>query len=100
MGHLRLYLDNYYWTMFGLRSGQAVLVLWSSPVNGQELQEIVNQIKIAVGESGKVAVENSDMLLSSSHTGSSFDITLIGIMQPFTYQPSINILGEVLRILK
>lgn len=86
--------------MFGLSAGQTVLVLWSSPVNGPDLQEMVNQIKIAVGDRGKVAVENSDMLLSSSHTGSSFDVTLFGIMQPFTFQPSINMLGEVLRILK
>jgi len=86
--------------MFGLNNGETVLVLWSSPVDGQELQEMVNQIKSAVGDSGKVAVENSDMLLSSSHAGSSFDVALTGIMQPFTFQASIKQLGEILRILK
>ncbi|CAL4144771.1 unnamed protein product [Meganyctiphanes norvegica] len=86
--------------MFGVSSGQMVLVIWSNPVDGQELQEIVNQIKSAVGDSGKVAVENSDMLLSSSHAGSRFDVALTGIMQPFTFQASISLLGEVLRILK
>ena len=54
----------------------------------------------AVGKEGKVAVENSEMLLSSSHSSSCFDLILAGILPPFKFEDSLSVLGEALRILK
>ncbi|KAK8731420.1 hypothetical protein OTU49_007599 [Cherax quadricarinatus] len=86
--------------MFGIQPCQQVLVLWSTPVNDEELQTLVGELKSAVGNEGKVAVENSDMLMSSNHQASSFDHVLAGVLPPFTFLCPVNILGEALRTLK
>ncbi|XP_045616934.1 LOW QUALITY PROTEIN: anamorsin homolog [Procambarus clarkii] len=86
--------------MFGIQPRQQVLVLWSTPVNAEELQTLVGELKSAVGNEGKVAVENSDMLMGSNHQASSFDHVLAGVLPPFTFLCPVNILGEALRILK
>ncbi|KAK4312531.1 hypothetical protein Pmani_016055 [Petrolisthes manimaculis] len=86
--------------MFGINSGQNVLLLWSNPVNTEELQTFVGDIKSAVGDDGRVSVENSEMLLSSSHQASCFDHVLAGVLPPFTYLCPVDTLGEALRVLK
>ncbi|XP_071538364.1 anamorsin homolog [Panulirus ornatus] len=86
--------------MFGIKPHQRILILWGDPLNAEELQTCVGELKSAVGNEGKVAVENSDMLVTSSHQASSFDCVLAGVLSPFTFQCSVSILGEILRILK
>ncbi|XP_069976099.1 anamorsin homolog [Penaeus vannamei] len=86
--------------MFGIKASQHVLMVWSSPVNAEELQTFVGDLKSTVGDEGKVAVENADMLTSSNHTASSFDHVLVGVLPPFTFQCPVDLLGEVLRTLK
>lgn len=86
--------------MFGVRPSQKVLVLWSAPFNAEELQALVGEIKSAVGNEGKVAVENFEMLISSSHTASTFDHVLAGVLPPFAFKCPLDILGEALRVLK
>lgn len=54
----------------------------------------------AVGDEGRVSVENSEMLMSSSHRASSFDHVLAGVLPPFTYLCPVDTLGEALSVLK
>ncbi|XP_064097737.1 anamorsin homolog [Macrobrachium nipponense] len=86
--------------MFGIRPSQKVLLLWSTPVDAEELQAMVGELKSVVGAEGKVAVENVEMLADSSHAGSHFDLILAGVLPPFQFENSLNVLGEALRILK
>ncbi|XP_068216290.1 anamorsin [Palaemon carinicauda] len=86
--------------MFGVKVSQKVLLLWSAPVDTEELQAMVGDLKSAVGAEGKVAVENVEMLVSSGHSASHFDLILAGIFPPFKFEGSLNILGEALRVLK
>ncbi|XP_076040711.1 cytokine induced apoptosis inhibitor 1 isoform X2 [Oratosquilla oratoria] len=86
--------------MFGVSNGMNVLLLWKTPVNHEEFQSLVSSLKNEVGKQGKVAVENCDMLKTSSHAGSSFDIVLSGVMPPFEMIYTTELLAELLRVLK
>ena len=53
-----------------------------------------------MGENGSVAVENTEMLKSSSHKSSKFDAAFLGLIPPFNSSLSNDLLGEILWILK
>lgn len=86
--------------MFGISSGQQVMLVWSQPVDGDDLKSLVEQLKSTVGPEGRVAVENSEMLSSSAHTSSSLDHALACVLPPFVAECPSGVLTEVLRVLR
>ncbi|KAK7082324.1 Anamorsin [Halocaridina rubra] len=86
--------------MFGVRPSQKVLVIWNSPVDAEELQALVVDLKSTVGNDGKIALENSEMVISSGHPSSTFDQILVGVLPPFEFRCPLNVWGEALRVLK
>ncbi|KAL7636816.1 UNVERIFIED_CONTAM: hypothetical protein RMT77_012574 [Armadillidium vulgare] len=86
--------------MQDINSGNKVLLIWSFGVIGEDLKQYVSELKDTVGASGQVNVENEEMLLSSKHPQSFFDVALIDVIQPTTDKVSSSTLTEVLRVLK
>ncbi|KAG0719983.1 Anamorsin [Chionoecetes opilio] len=86
--------------MFGISGGQQVMVVWSQPVNQDDLKSLVEQLKCTVGGEGKVAVENAEMLPSSAHPASSHHHVLACVLPPFVAECPAAVLGEVLRVLR
>lgn len=86
--------------MFGVSTGQRVMLVWSQPVNAEDLQSLVTDIKSTVGSEGKVSVENSEMLSSSAHPSSSIDHVLACVLPPFLAECPSNVLTEALQVLR
>ncbi|XP_033119742.1 anamorsin homolog, partial [Anneissia japonica] len=80
-------------------SGKCVLVLWATGQDPENVKTLVDKLNISVGEGGSVKVENMQRLLLSSYSSSMFDVALLGTSSPHVSH-SLEILGEVLRILK
>lgn len=84
----------------GVRSGDKVLLVWSQPSDPGELKGYAEEVGTLVGADGKVAVENLERLLMSSHPASSFDFVLSGLQVDSSSVHSSDSLAEILRILK
>jgi len=87
-------------TMFGISEGNKVLLVWAAPVQAEQLKLMVADLECTVGETGKISLQNAEMLVTSNHVSSSADHVLVGILPPFSFPFTDDILGETLRILK
>lgn len=81
-------------------AGQTVLLLWSGTTPTQDLQETVGDLQKRVQDRGRVQVEHIDRLALASHSDSTFDLALSGILEPNTSIHSTETLGEICRVLK
>jgi len=80
--------------------GQSVIVLWSSANPPTNIEVIVKSLKNQTGSEGKVQVEHVDIIQSSAHPNSSFDVAISGLLSPSTYIHNTEILAEIARVLK
>lgn len=85
--------------MYGIEKGHKVLVVWGASAPAEKLQSFVEELQKLTGESGKISLENVDRLLGS-HSTSSFDIVLSGVIFPYSIKHSIELLSELLRLVK
>ncbi|XP_065064858.1 anamorsin homolog [Rhopilema esculentum] len=80
--------------------GQKVLVLWSSANPPTNIESIVGSLKNQTGADGRVQVEHVDIIQTSGHQNSTFDVAISGILSPSTYIHNTDILAEIARVLK
>ncbi|XP_054286865.1 anamorsin homolog [Macrosteles quadrilineatus] len=78
--------------------GEKALLIWQDGEGN--LEEIIDNIKKNHVKVGNVQLENIDRLTLANYSDSTFDIVLSNVGKPYTYIHSIQILGEVLRLLK
>ncbi|XP_073515973.1 anamorsin [Phyllobates terribilis] len=76
------------------------LVTWDGGCAPDALQAFVSLVQVSVAPGGKVKVENIERLMMSSHTDSSFDLVLLGLVSGCSAIHSSDLLAEVARILK
>ncbi|CAN9499500.1 unnamed protein product [Ophioblennius macclurei] len=84
----------------GIEKGAAVLLVWSQPSSPAALKTQAEELGAVVGAEGKVAVENMERLLMSSHAPSSFDWVVSGLLPDSSSVHSADTLEEMLRVLK
>eukprot|EP00112_Aurelia_sp_Birch-Aquarium-sp1_P009253 Seg2043.3 transcript_id=Seg2043.3/GoldUCD/mRNA.D3Y31 product=Anamorsin protein_id=Seg2043.3/GoldUCD/D3Y31 len=80
--------------------GQQVITLWASANPPTNIEAIVGALRNQTGSEGRVQVEHVDILPSSAHPSSSFDVAISGLLSPSTYIHNTDILAEIARILK
>ncbi|XP_073420995.1 anamorsin [Dendrobates tinctorius] len=83
-----------------LSSCHRALVTWDGGCAPDHLQGFVSLVQASVAPGGKVNVENVERLMTSSHTDSSFDLVLLGLVPGCSAIHSSDLLSEVARILK
>lgn len=83
-----------------IEQGHHILLIWGGSVNAEILKSTVERIKELTGPNGKVSIENIERLLLASYAPSSFDVVLSGILYPQSIVHSIELLGEIARIVK
>ncbi|XP_049808124.1 anamorsin homolog [Schistocerca nitens] len=83
-----------------IRAGQNVLVLWGKSSAGGTLEAVVKEVRNVTGANGNVAVENAERLTMAAYPTSSFDAVLSGVTFPQTVRHRLQILEEIIRILK
>ncbi|XP_055890486.1 anamorsin homolog isoform X2 [Biomphalaria glabrata] len=85
-----------------LFSGAKVLLLWAGEQMSIQMQEFASSIsnQIRSGEEGKIQLEHIERLKLSSHPNSGFDVVLSGLVNPLLIQHTVDILGEICRVLK
>ncbi|XP_029951250.1 anamorsin-like isoform X2 [Salarias fasciatus] len=84
----------------GIKPGAAVLLVWSQPSAPAALKTQAEELGNVVGSEGRVAVENMERLLMSSHAPSSFDWVVSGLLPDSSSIHSAETLAEMLRVLK
>jgi len=77
--------------------GKAVLVIFGTDSSQSNIQQLGENLK---SRNCSVIFENIDLLISSGHTKSSFDVVLSSITEPLTVPHSFELLSEVIRVLK
>lgn len=84
----------------GIRPGQKVMMVWSQPSAPSALKQSAEELGAVVGADGKVAVENMERLLLSSHAASSFDWVLSCLLADSSSIHSSDTLAELARVLR
>ncbi|KAF2349078.1 Anamorsin [Trinorchestia longiramus] len=81
-------------------AGQHVLVVWENTSAEPDVKSLVLPLREVVGSSGSVATESAHMLVQSSLPSSKYDLALLGMCFPFAREASLDLLSEILRVLK
>ncbi|XP_069017984.1 anamorsin [Embiotoca jacksoni] len=84
----------------GVRAGDKVMFVWDQPASPAGLKRYAEELGGVVGGDGKVAVENMERLLLSSHSASTFDWVLSGLLADTSSVHSLETLAEMARVLK
>ncbi|XP_073328007.1 anamorsin isoform X2 [Pagrus major] len=84
----------------GVKAGDKVLLVWTQPSAPAALKQHAEELAAIVGEDGKISVENTEMLLMSSHSASTFDCVLSCLLADSSSIHSSETLAELARVLK
>ncbi|KAM7003315.1 anamorsin isoform 2-T2 [Tautogolabrus adspersus] len=84
----------------GIKAGDQVLLVWSQPSSPAALKEYAEELCALVGAEGKLSLENMEILLMSSHSASTFDWVLSGLLADSSCTHSPDTLVEMARVLK
>ncbi|XP_041851926.1 anamorsin isoform X2 [Melanotaenia boesemani] len=84
----------------GIRPGDDVLLVWTRPSSPGAVKRSAEELAAAVGADGKVAVENMERLLLSSHAASSFHWVLSCLLDGSSSIHTSETLAEMVRVLR
>ncbi|KAM6937815.1 anamorsin [Xenentodon cancila] len=84
----------------GVRAGDTVLLVWAQPSAPEALKQYAEDLGAVVGADGKVAVENMERLLLSSHSASAFDWVLSCLLADDSCIHNSETLAEMAKIIK
>ncbi|XP_071785957.1 anamorsin homolog [Asterias amurensis] len=80
--------------------GQRVLLTWGEGQDPEGIKRAVERLSAALGQNGKLQVENIERLALAAHQKSAFDVALLGAVNPPSVTHTMDHLAEVARILK
>ncbi|XP_022108102.1 anamorsin homolog [Acanthaster planci] len=83
-----------------ISDGQRVLLTWGEGQDPQCIRTTVEGLSSALGQTGKLQVENIDRLVLAAHNKSTFDVALLGAVNPPSVTHTMDHLAEVARIMK
>ncbi|XP_072168849.1 anamorsin homolog [Diadema setosum] len=83
-----------------IQEGQHVLLVWGQGKSPEHIKELVERLSSKVTGKGKVQVENEERLTLSAHRPSSFDVALVGALDPPTQTHTFEVLAELAKVLK
>lgn len=84
----------------GIRAGDKVVLVWAQPSTPTALKQYAEELGAVVGPDGRVAVENMDRLLLSSHVASTFNWVLSCLLADSSSIHTSETLAEIARVLK
>ncbi|XP_026166382.1 anamorsin isoform X1 [Mastacembelus armatus] len=84
----------------GIKAGDKVLIVWAKSSTPAVLKQYAEELAAIVGQSGRVAMENMDRLLLSTHSASTFDWVLSCVLADSSSIHSSENLAEMARVLK
>ncbi|XP_034033037.1 anamorsin [Thalassophryne amazonica] len=87
-------------TDLGIKAGDRVMMVWDQPSSPSNLKELAEDVGAIVGADGKVAVENMERLLISTHRASTFDWVISCLLEDSASIHTSEALEEMARVLK